>query len=527
LLDFIQTNFLNQKQANMDNKNTGDSFKSYEEALAFLYKAIDYEKLISYQYNAATFSLDRMVRMLEYAGNPHKKFPSIHITGTKGKGSTSIMMSTILEHAGLTTGLFTSPHLIDLKERIQINSQKISEEEFAGNLNEFRPYIQHLRDTEPSASPTFFEILTAVAMLYFKKKHVDIAVLEVGLGGRLDSTNVVIPQVSVITNVALDHTAILGNTISSIAYEKAGIIKQGVPVVSAVEAPEALAVIEKTCKEKGARLYLLGREILISECGMRNADLSPNPLVPNPKFEIRNSKSKVQSPQSAIVRLSTHDEVRNRSTEHSRRSPQSERGLLCKIKTWRHTYPNIFLPLVGAHQAKNCALVLGALEIMREQGTISIDDETIRKALAQVYCPARVEVIGKNPLIILDYAHTVDSMKFLRESLLGNFTFNKLILVLGFSQDKDLDNILKEIVSVGDSIIVTRSKNPRAALPEDLSQRIEKLCGKQAEILDNTHDAVTTAKQTASRGDLICITGSAYIAGEAKQALDSSLVKTE
>ncbi len=468
-------------------------FQSYEEALAFLYKAIDYEKLISYQYNASTFSLDRMVKMLEYVGNPHKKFPSIHITGTKGKGSTSIMMSTILEHAGLRTGLFTSPHLIDLKERIQINSQNISEEEFAGNLGVFRPYIQHLRDTEPSASPTFFEILTAVAMLYFKKKQVDMAVLEVGLGGRLDSTNVVIPQVSVITNVGLDHTAILGNTLSSIANEKAGIIKQGVPVVSAVEAPEALSVIEKTCKEKDARLYLLGRDIWISECGMRNADVSPNPKVPNPKSEIR--------------------------------SPKSERGLLCKIKTWRHTYDNIFLPLVGAHQVKNCALALGALEIMREQGTISIDDETIRDALARVYCPARIEVVGGNPLIILDYAHTVDSMKFLRESILENFKFDKLVLVLGFSQDKDLDNILNEIVSIGDSIIVTRSKNPRAAAPEDLYQRIEKLCGKHAEMLDNTQDAVVAAKQKASKEDLICITGSAYIAGEAKQALDSSLIK--
>ena len=476
-------------------------FQSYEEAQAFLYKAIDYEKLISYQYNSSTFSLDRMVKMLEYVGNPHKRFPSIHITGTKGKGSTSIMMSTILKRAGLTTGLFTSPHLIDLKERIQINHQNISEDEFASNLNELRPYIQNLRDTDPSASPTFFEILTAVAMLYFKKKQVDMAVLEVGLGGRLDSTNVVIPQVSVITNVGLDHTAILGNTLSSIAYEKAGIIKQGVPVVSAIEDSEALSVIEKTCKEKDARLYLLGRDILISECGMRNADVSLNPKVRNPKSE-------------------TCPQLRS-----GIRNPKSERGLLCTIKTWRHTYPDIFLPLIGAHQVKNCALALGALEIMREQGTISVDDETIRDSLTQVHCPARVEVIGKNPLIILDYAHTVDSMRFLRISLLENFKFHKLILILGFAQDKDLDNILNEIVTIGDAIIVTRSKNPRAAAPEDLYQRIERLCGKQAEIFDNTQDAVTAAKQMAFKEDLICVTGSAYVAGEAIQALSMSIAK--
>ena len=476
-------------------KQNETGFQSYEDAQTFLHKAIDYEKLISYQYNSSTFSLDRMVKMLEYVGNPHKAFASIHITGTKGKGSTSIMMSTILERAGLRTGLFTSPHLIDLKERIQINHQNISEYDFTSILNELRQYIQHLLDTEPSTSPTFFEILTAVAMLYFKKERVEMAVLEVGLGGRLDSTNVVIPEVSIITNVGFDHTAILGNTLSSIAYEKAGIIKQGIPVVSAVESPEALSVIEKTCKEKDARLYLLGRDIWILDFGLRNADLSLNP-----QFQLPNSKSEI-------------------------RSPKSERGLMCTIKTWRHTYPDIFLPVVGTHQAKNCALVLGALEIMREQGNISIDDETIRNALARVYCPARIEVVGENPRIILDYAHTVDSMKFLRESLLENFKFKRLILLLGFSQDKDLDNILKEIVLIGDSIIVTRSKNPRAAPPEDLYQRIERLCGKQSEITDNTQDAVTAAKRMASKEDLICITGSAYVAGEAMQALSMSIAK--
>ncbi len=444
-------------------------FRSYEEAQAFLYKAIDYEKLISYQYNASTFSLDRMVRMLEYAGNPQKAFPSIHITGTKGKGSTSIMISTILEYTGLKTGLFTSPHLIDLKERIQINHHNISEQDFTDAINNLQPYIHSLRETNPSASPTFFEILTAAAMLHFKKNQIEMAVLEVGLGGRLDSTNVVIPLVSIITNVGLDHTAILGNTLSSIAYEKAGIIKEGVPVVSAVEKPEALSVLEKTCKEKNARLYLLGRDIWAEEVQGLDRD--------------------------------------------------GKRGLLCKIRTWRHTYQNTFLPLIGTHQAKNCAVAIGALEVMQERGNILITEEMIRDALTRVYCPARIEVIAKDPLIILDYAHTIDSMQFLRRSLLENFKFHKLILVLGIAQDKDLDTILQEIAPVGDSIIVTKSKNPRAAAPEDLYQRIERLCGKQSKITDNTKDAVLSARQMASREDLICITGSAYVAGEARQTL--------
>lgn len=454
----------------MGNRKNEPNFQSYEAALAFLYKAIDYEKLISYQYNASTFSLDRMEKLLAYVGNPQKELPCIHITGTKGKGSTAIMISTILEHAGRITGLFTSPHLVDLRERIQIDQQKISEHEFVCILNELQPYIQHLRETEPSASPTFFEILTAVGILHFKKRQIEMAVLEVGLGGRLDSTNVVIPQVSIITNIGFDHTAILGNTLSDIAYEKAGIIKQRVSVVSGVEDADALSVVEKTCREKDAHLYLLGRDLWIEKA--RGFD--------------RNGT----------------------------------RGMVCKIKTWRQTYDNIFLPLVGFHQAKNCALVLGALEVIRECDSICINPEVIREALASLYCPARIEVVAKNPFILLDFAHTVDSMRFLRKALVENFKFNKLILILGFSQDKDLDNILKEIVAEADTIIMTRSKNPRAATPKDLCQRIEKLCGNRSEKADSVQDALIAAKQIASPEDLICITGSAYVAGEARQVLD-------
>jgi dihydrofolate synthase/folylpolyglutamate synthase len=445
-------------------------FKSYEDAVSFLYKAIDYEKLISYQYNTSTFSLDRMEKLLAYAGNPHKELPCIHITGTKGKGSTAIMISTILEQSGLTTGLFTSPHFIDIKERIQINRQKISAREFTRIMNDLQPYIQYVREREPSDAPTFFEILTAVGMLYFRSRQTEMAVLEVGLGGRLDATNVVLPQVSIITNVGFDHMAILGNTLSSIAYEKAGIVKQGVPVVSGVEDPEALLVIEKICKEKDAPLYLFGRDMWVEDVQ---------------GFDRNGTK-----------------------------------GLMCRIKTWLHTYDDIFLPLVGVHQAQNCALVLGALEVMRERGNMSINNDVVQEALSTLYCPARIEVVAKNPIIILDFAHTVDSMRFLKKTLMENFKFNKLILIMGFSQDKDLNNILQEIVVVGDSIIVTKSKNPRAAEPEDLYQRIEKLCGKQPEMMDNIRDAIIAAKQIASQEDLICITGSAYVAGEARQVLE-------
>ncbi|MEK7698825.1 MAG: cyanophycin synthetase, partial [Planctomycetota bacterium] len=363
-------------------------------------------------------------------------------------------------------------------------------------------------------SPTFFETLTAMAMLYFKQKRVDMAVLEVGLGGRLDSTNVVIPRVSVITNIGLDHTAILGNTLASIAYEKAGIIKQGVPVVSAVDKAEALSVIEKTCREKGAKLYLLGRDIWIEKAqGIDESAISQ-----------RNLCQPMQTGSQGNLKDGNTEggKMINTGVPHAPFSILPKRGLLCTIKTWRHTYDNVILPLIGMHQAKNCALVLGVMEILKEQGQISVSDEIIRKAMSRIQCPARVELVGRNPFIILDYAHTVDSMRSLKNALLENFTFKKLILILGFSQDKDLDNILKEIVPAGNSIIVTRSTNPRAAPPEDLSHRIEKLYNRQPRIADNAQDAVTLAREIASPDDLICITGSAYVAGEAFQALGKS-----
>ncbi|MBW7899113.1 Folylpolyglutamate synthase [Candidatus Brocadiaceae bacterium B188] len=455
----------------MNNQQDKPISLSYQDALAFLYKTIDYEKLISFQYNASTFSLDRMKKLLAYIGNPHIGLPCIHITGTKGKGSTAIMTATVMECAGLITGLFTSPHLIDLKERIQINRQKIPEAEFASIMHELQPYIRHLQETEPSASPTFFEILTAISMVYFKRKRTEMAVLEVGLGGRLDSTNVVVPMVSIITNVGLDHTAILGNSLSSIAYEKAGIIKHRVPVVSGIDSAEALSVIENTCREKDAPLYLFGRDIRVE----------------------------------AVKHL----------------VKDGTQGMRCMIKTWRGSYDNIYLPLVGIHQAKNCALVLGTFEILREQDNLAVNPDIIREALASIHCPARIEVVAKNPTIILDFAHTADSMRFLKETLIGNFTFRRLILILGFSQDKDLNNILKEIVMEADSIIITRSKNPRAAPPEDLYEKITKLYGKHPDTANTVQSAITMAKQMASKEDMICITGSAYVAGEARQALDT------
>ena len=286
-------------------------FNSYKQAQEYLLQTIDYEKLTQYKYDTSTFDLKRMEEMMAFVGNPHKKRRCVHITGTKGKGSTSIIIASILKELGLKTGLFTSPHLIYLEERMKVNDRMISQNMFVELINRLKPYVDRIMLKNPTLMPTFFEIVTAIAFLYFERKKVDISVLEVGMGGRLDSTNIILPEISVITPVSYDHTDRLGHTLDRIAYEKSGIIKEGVPVVSSIQEPEALSVISKTCKEKDARLYLVGRDILIND-----------------------------------IKVSKRNGVY---------------GTECEIQTWKNNYKNIFLPLVGRHQVENCSSAIGTL----------------------------------------------------------------------------------------------------------------------------------------------------------------------
>lgn len=444
-------------------------FNSYKQAKDFLLQTIDYEKLTQYKYNTSGFDLKRMVEMMSFVGNPHKKRRCVHITGTKGKGSTSIIIASILKELGLKTGLFTSPHLIYLEERMKVNDRMISQKMFVELINRLKPYIDRIMVKTPALMPTFFEIVTAIAFLYFERKKVDISVLEVGMGGRLDSTNIILPEISVITPVGYDHTARLGHTLDRIAYEKAGIIKEGVPVISSVQEPEALSVISKTCKEKNARLYLVGKDILINS--------------------IKATK------RNGIY------------------------GTGCEIQTWKNKYKNIFLPLVGRHQVENCATAIGSLEVLSENGVIKTDNEMVINALAKVKCPARIEVISKSPLIILDTAHTVSSMKILRESIKENFSFKKLIVVIGLSADKDIEGILKEIACVADGLILTRTGNPREAEPEQMAVTAKRFYRKKPMVIEDIDEALKEARRIAKKDDLICITGSFFLAGKMKTLL--------
>ena len=444
-------------------------FNSYKQAKEFLLQTTDYEKLTQYKYDSSSFDLKRMEEMMAFVGNPHKKRRCVHITGTKGKGSTSIIIASILKELGLKTGLFTSPHLIYLEERMKVNDRMISQKMFVELINRLKPYVDRIMLKNPTLMPTFFEIVTAIAFLYFERKKVDISVLEVGMGGRLDSTNIILPEISVITPVSYDHTDRLGHTLDRIAYEKAGIIKEGVPVISSAQEPEPLSVISKTCKEKNARLYLVGKDIRIN----------------NIKVTKRNGFY---------------------GTEY-------------EIRTWRNIYKNIFLPLVGRHQVENCATAIGALDVLAENGIIETNNENIINALAKVKCPARIEVISESPLIVLDTAHTVSSMKILRESIKENFSFKKLIVVIGLSADKDIEGILKEIAFVADDLILTRTGNPREAEPEKMAVTAKRFYRKNPMVIEDIDEALKEAKRIAEKDDLICITGSFFLAGKLKKLL--------
>jgi dihydrofolate synthase/folylpolyglutamate synthase len=445
-------------------------FNSYKQAKEFLLQTIDYEKLTQYKYDTSTFDLKRMEEMMSSVENPHKKRRAVHITGTKGKGSTAIIIASVLKGLGLKTGLFTSPHLIYLGERMKVNDRMISQKMFVQLINMLKPYIDRITLKNPILMPTFFEIVTAIAFLYFERMKTDLSVLEVGMGGRLDSTNIILPEVSVITPVGYDHTDRLGHTLDKIAFEKAGIIKEGVPVISSIQEPDALAVISKTCKEKGSRLYLVGKDILIC-----NIKVTKRDGIYGTEFEIR---------------------------------------------TWRNNYKNIFLPLVGRHQVENCATAIGSLEVLSETGVIKVDNELIINALAKIRCQARIEVISENPLIILDTAHTVASMKILKESIKENFSFKKLVLVIGLSSDKDIEGVLKEIACIADDLIFTRTGNPREAEPEEMAVMAKRFSQNNLMVIEDIDQALKEAKMIAKKDDMICVTGSFFLAGKVKEILD-------
>lgn len=451
---------------------------TYEQAIAFWFGRINYEVRTP---RPDDLKLDRMRALLRALGEPQQRFRIVHVAGSKGKGSTSAMLASILRASGYRTGLFTSPHLSAVEERIQVDGVSISTEELTALMCDIRAAAGDSRTPlAPGApgerdwgdggvdAPTFFEIATALGFLHFARRRVDVAVVEVGLGGRFDSTNVCQPLVSLITSISFDHTVQLGNTLASIAMEKAGIIKPGRPIVSAVTMPEPRRVIEAIGAERRAPLRELGRDFHFTyEPG--RVGVEPGRL---PRVEI---------------------------TTETRRWPAME------------------LRLLGEHQAANAAAAVAAIEELRQQG-LRIDDHAVASGLAGVHWPARLEVMQDRPLVVLDCAHNVASAQAVVDTLLVSFPPTRRRLVFAGSNDKDLAGMLQVLAPHFDHIYLTRySISPRSVPPEQLAAMLDSSTA--FTICPTAKAAWQAARSAAAPDDLICITGSVFLAGELRPEL--------
>jgi dihydrofolate synthase/folylpolyglutamate synthase len=453
----------------------------YQDALDYIFSFVNYERQARYPYNAVTFSLQRMEELLVRLGNPHHAFRSIHIAGTKGKGSTSVMVESVLRTAGYRTGLYTSPHLHTFRERIRLDGALMSKYDLVGLLEHCRPAV------EATPGVTAFEIMTALAFAYFAESAVEWAVLEVGLGGRLDATNVVHPAVGSITSLSYDHVELLGHTLSLIAWEKAGIIKPGVPIVSAPQAPEAMAVIQRVCADTGARLVVIGEDWIVEGNG---GDLTGQ------TFMVRHASSLESGPVPSA--------------------------------TLPNALSELHIHLLGRHQLTNATTAVAILWELSAQG-VDIPEDALRKGLVQARWPGRFEVLSRDPGLVVDSAHNADSATKLRAALAEWFPRpprNRLALVFGASADKDIDGMLHAFLTPdpanrmlpADKVIVTKSYHPRAADLAGLADHVRALSPNcPISVHDNLESALTEALAWAGSEDLICVTGSIFVVGQARR----------
>jgi dihydrofolate synthase/folylpolyglutamate synthase len=443
---------------------------TYRQALDYVYSFTNFEVTPAGSYTSKTFDLTRIERLLAALDNPHRKFQSFHVAGTKGKGSTAAMIESILRSAHHRTGLYTSPHLHTFRERIRVDGEMISEVEVAAGIERIRP----VADSLPQV--TTFEIMTALAFDYFAVRGVEFAVLEVGLGGRLDATNVVLPRVSVITSISYDHTAILGKTLTEIGREKAGIIKPGVPTVTSPQDPEALAVIRESARERNAPLVEVD---------------------PHLRFAIGDI-------QYHIVPVS---ESIDGHTFKLERTPIHQSPIT--------NHQSLKLPLAGRHQLANAATALAAIALLKQQGT-AIPDDALRQGLAKVQWPGRFEILQRAPLLIVDGAHNADSARQLIQTLHDFRADAALHLIFGASNDKDIAGMFDQLLPHAGSLILTRSHNPRASDPVKLAALAEKY-NVETSIAPDLAAALEEAWRRARPGDIICVTGSLFVVAEARQ----------
>jgi dihydrofolate synthase/folylpolyglutamate synthase len=438
---------------------------TYDEALAYWFEHVNYEQRVPI---ADDLKLDRMRALACKLGNPHDRLRIVHITGSKGKGSTAAMLASCLTQAGYRTGLFTSPHLVRLEERFVVDGQPISPEELTQLISDVREAIQ----SPPKITPTFFEIATAMGFLHFVRRRVDIAVIEVGLGGRLDSTNICHPLLSVITSISYEHTRILGNRLWQIAREKAGIIKPFRPVVSGVLDPEPRPVIQEIARQRNAPLLQLDRDFSFSAiAGTVRSD-------------------EIQLPRVRVRHQGREDEFA--------------------------------VNLLGAHQAANAAVAVASLDVLRRLG-LHLSIEATARGLAGVSWPARMEVMSTKPFIILDCAHNTASAQAVIDTLTSSFPPQPRTLLFAGSSDKDIAGMFRIFGPQVRRVIFTRyTTNTRAVPPEQLAnlwRSLSETQGVEPELANDPREALQVALTTLGPEEMICITGSVFLAGELRPLL--------
>lgn len=434
---------------------------TYQEALQYLDSFTNYERRTDPHYQTS-YILERTRRLAGDLGNPQDGIRSVHIAGTKGKGSTAAMVASILMKEGFRVGLYTSPHLVTVRERIHVDDEPIREEEMASLVDDARPIVETFA-REEGARPSFFEVVTALAFLYFRKMNVDYAVYEVGMGGRLDATNIISPLVTAITPVSFDHMESLGATLREIATEKAGIIKDGVACVVAPQEPEALDAIETVAAARGAPIWRVGKDIV---------------------FEAANAPG-----------------------------PMRE---ACDIFGMFENYMRCELGLVGQHQIVNAATAVGVIEALGLSGLI-VSRSSVCDGLRSVRWPGRFETLREGPLVIVDGAHNRASASALAKTVAGRCSGRRVILVLGISKDKDACGIVEELEPMADMIILTRSSVLSRA--EDPSVIREFVRERRTVLTEDVGRALARAEEEASGEDVILITGSLFVAGEARSII--------
>jgi len=440
---------------------------SYPETIKYLESLINYEKIPAYPYKES-LKLERIKDFLDIVGNPQESLRCIHIAGTKGKGSTCAFITYILREVGYKMGLYTSPHLSDFRERIRIlnpiTDDRIPKTEFEGMISEnkltdlisrLKPYIKKYNKSSKYGPLSFFEVYTSLAFVYFRERKVDFAVLETGLGGRLDATNVVNPCVCAITPLSYEHTQKLGNSLKEIATEKVGIIKSGHQsiVITAPQEKEALEVIREKCKEVKVKLCEVNKDIFYEKT----------------------------------------------------RKGFNVVGIFGE-------YPNLEIRLIGKHQIINATVAIGVIEALRLHN-IDVGIDSIRGGLYNTIWPGRCEVVSQEPLVVLDGAQNVASATALKEAIKENFKYKKLILVLGVSCDKDIKGICKELYDLADTVILTKANNPRATEPQVLAGYFN---GKDTHITSNVKEAKAKALRIAEKENLVLVCGSLFVVGESR-----------